>query len=592
MVLSSDGIKNIDTSHAVEIADRIWWVGHVSESDSFQCHSYLIEQGDNSVLIDPGSKITFSSTLRKINEVIAFSSIRYFVCQHQDPDITAALPLLDQLVLRRDAVVVTHGRTKILLKHYGLTIPFYLVEDNEWTLALDDRTLRFCFTPYAHFPGAFATYDPKSRVMFTSDLFGGITEKFSLFAEDQGYAECMKPFHQHYMPNNDILLYALEAIEKHDMDLIAPQHGSIIPRRLIADMIASLKSLDCGLYLLQRKGSNVMKLYDFDETLRNITRTMTIYRDFRDIAAALFDLIKKEISIGRLEFYVRDQDNRILHYAEKNAFRGIVVDKTVPAINKFFEASEIDAKIYREHYELVKYREGAQTLERLHVPLFLPDQVLIGAVLILVLEEKVEADQIAQLVDQMYTPLQVSIERELMYREIEKERDNIYQRSIRDPLTGLYTRTYMKDVVQKIIDQQDRDRQSSLVAIMMDIDHFKRVNDTWGHNQGDLVLKRVAEVTVERCRGIDIPIRLGGEEFVVFSQIDEEGAVKFAERLRENIAALQWEAPMDGERVTTSTGIALRKLDEPLDIFISRADEALYEAKHRGRNRVCFYPTE
>ncbi|PIE36413.1 MAG: hypothetical protein CSA53_08065, partial [Gammaproteobacteria bacterium] len=62
MVLSSDGIKNIDTSHAVEIADRIWWVGHVCESDSFQCHSYLIEQGDNSVLIDPGSKITFSST--------------------------------------------------------------------------------------------------------------------------------------------------------------------------------------------------------------------------------------------------------------------------------------------------------------------------------------------------------------------------------------------------------------------------------------------------------------------------------------------------------------------------------------------------
>lgn len=591
MSVIGEGLEKIDISHAVEIAPRVWWVGHVHENDDFQCHTYLIEQGENSVLIDPGSKVTFSHTLRKINDVIPFSSIKYFICQHQDPDITGAMPLVDQLVFRQDAVVVTHGRAKNLLRYYGFHIPFFTIEDNDWRLELEDRTLEFCFTPYAHFPGAFTTYDPVTKVMFTSDIFGGFTEEFSLFARDRSYVECMRPFHQHYMPSNEILSYALEAIEQYDIDLLAPQHGSIIRKDLIPLMIEELKKLDCGLYLLLREPTDFMKLYSFNETLKNITKTMTLYRDFRDIAAALFELIKKEIAVGRLEFYVRDKEDNIIHYAEKNSFRGIIVERAVPAIQKFFIASEEDAVVYRESYELVQYKDGGAAHERLHIPLFLPDQPLIGAVIILVLEEKVEAEQIGQLVEQMYVPLQVSIERENMYREIENERDKIYQRSIRDPLTGLYTRTYMKDVVQKIIDQQDRDPGINLVAIMMDIDHFKRVNDTWGHNQGDIVLKRVAEKTMEHCRGIDIPIRLGGEEFVIFSQIDERGALKLAERLRQNIEALVWESPMAGERVTISVGIALRKIEEPLDLFISRADEALYEAKHRGRNRVCFYPS-
>lgn len=582
-------LENFDTNHAIELAPRVWWVGHVQEGDPFQCHVYLIEQGEQSILIDPGSKLTFANTLRKINEVVPFTSIKYFVCQHQDPDITGAIQLIDQLLCRDDAVIVTHWRTKMLLKHYDFGIPFWLIEENDWQLELDDRTLSFCFTPYAHFPGAFTTFDPKSGIMFSSDIFGGLTDEFALFAKDESYLECMKPFHQHYIPSNDILQYVLSEIEQYPMEMIAPQHGSIIPKRLIPYMIDGLKSLDCGLYLLLRGTTDFVKLAKFNETLKNITKTMTIYRDFREIAAALFKLIQGEIAINSLDFYVRDTDGDMLHFAETNHYRGHTVVNLPAMVTQIFEAKdEPGREAANERYEITQLEVDGVICESLLIPLILPDEGTAQAVILISLEDHgSDQEKIQRVVEQMHLPLQISIEREMIYREMEKEREKIYQRSIRDPLTNLYTRIYMKDVVQKLFDQQDRDTGSNMVAIMVDIDHFKSINDTYGHSQGDVVLQGVASTILNNCRNADIPIRLGGEEFVIFSQLGLEGALAFAERLRQKIENLQWNS-LDKEKVVTASfGVALRQPEEPLETLISRADVALYRAKHQGRNRTC-----
>lgn len=584
-----DKLENFDTNHAIELAPRVWWVGHVQDGDPFQCHVYLIEQGEQSILIDPGSKLTFANTLRKINEVVPFTSIKYFVCQHQDPDITGAIQLIDQLLCRDDAVIVTHWRTKMLLKHYDFGIPFWLIEENDWQLELDDRTLSFCFTPYAHFPGAFTTFDPKSGIMFSSDIFGGLTEEFALFAKDESYLECMKPFHQHYIPSNDILQYVLSEIEQYPMEMIAPQHGSIIPKSLIPYMIDGLKSLDCGLYLLLRGTTDFVKLAKFNETLKNITKTMTIYRDFREIAAALFKLIQGEIAINSLDFYVRDTDGDMLHFAETNHYRGHAIANMPAMVTQIFEAKEEPGReAGSERYEITQLEVDGVICESLLIPLILPDEGTAQAVILISLENH-DSDQekIQRVVEQMHLPLQISIEREMIYREMEKEREKIYQRSIRDPLTNLYTRIYMKDVVQKIFDQQDRDNSSNMVAIMVDVDHFKSINDTYGHSQGDVVLQGVASTILNNCRNADIPIRLGGEEFVIFSQLGLEGALAFAERLRQQIENLQWDGLAKGRTVTASFGVALRQPEEPLETLISRADVALYRAKHQGRNRTC-----
>ncbi|WP_041354041.1 MBL fold metallo-hydrolase [Nitratiruptor sp. SB155-2] len=112
----------------IEIAPRVWWVGYVIPNDPFQCHVYLIENGDESILIDPGSKITWEVTRKKIESIISLENIKYIVAHHQDPDIVASVEdLLDEIGIE-GRFVVTHWHTKMLLQHYNWGIEFYDVD--------------------------------------------------------------------------------------------------------------------------------------------------------------------------------------------------------------------------------------------------------------------------------------------------------------------------------------------------------------------------------------------------------------------------------------------------------------------------------
>ena len=179
----------------------LWWVGSVRPDDTFQCHSYLIEADDNSVLIDPGSVLTIDETLRRAGEVVPLSSIRWVVCHHSDPDIASGLVQVRKAIPSEDLQLVTEWHAETLLRHYDADIPFFRVEDHGWELPLGgSRNLKFVLTPYLHFPGAMCSYESSTGVLFSSDLFGGFTDGSQLLAEDTSYFEAMRPFHEHYMP--------------------------------------------------------------------------------------------------------------------------------------------------------------------------------------------------------------------------------------------------------------------------------------------------------------------------------------------------------------------------------------------------------
>ena len=110
---------------AVCIAPNIYWVGMYLENDSFQCHPYLIKNGDESILIDPGSMLEFDETMRKVGSLISLKSIKYIVLHHQDPDLAAAVPEIEKLIDRDDLLIVTHSRTSVLVKHYLMTSKYY-----------------------------------------------------------------------------------------------------------------------------------------------------------------------------------------------------------------------------------------------------------------------------------------------------------------------------------------------------------------------------------------------------------------------------------------------------------------------------------
>ena len=169
-----------------------------------------------------------------------------------------------------------------------------------------------------------------------------------------------------------------------------------------------------------------------------------------------------------------------------------------------------------------------------------------------------------------------------------KLRETTRNLSIRDPLTGLFNRRYMEEVLGQ---EQHRARRNNaqLAVIMIDIDHFKKFNDSFGHDGGDAVLRALGEFLKKQVRGSDIACRYGGEEFLlILSPSTAEGARLRAEKVREEAALLSVNhAKRDLGAITLSLGVAMLPgsgTDGPG--VIKAADLALYEAKRGGRNRV------
>jgi len=158
--------------------------------------------------------------------------------------------------------------------------------------------------------------------------------------------------------------------------------------------------------------------------------------------------------------------------------------------------------------------------------------------------------------------------------------------ALTDPLTGLHNRRGLEGRAEAIHFRPGGGPVSQ-VWIMADIDHFKRVNDTYGHEAGDEVLKAVAEALRSTARGADLVARFGGEEFVlVLPDTSAELAVRIAERLRLAIEALSTDVGGQVIRVTASFGVAQRAAQDSQLEVLERADAALYSSKKDGRNRV------
>jgi two-component system cell cycle response regulator len=161
--------------------------------------------------------------------------------------------------------------------------------------------------------------------------------------------------------------------------------------------------------------------------------------------------------------------------------------------------------------------------------------------------------------------------------------------AVTDALTGLYNRRYMESHVGTLVDRSAA-RGKSLSVLLLDIDYFKAINDTWGHDAGDDVLRDFSDRLRTCIRGIDLACRYGGEEFVVVMPDTDIGvATMVAERIRRRVAGDLFPIQNGQQQieVTISIGIAARSVPEDTAAMIlKRADEALYRAKRDGRNRV------
>ena len=159
--------------------------------------------------------------------------------------------------------------------------------------------------------------------------------------------------------------------------------------------------------------------------------------------------------------------------------------------------------------------------------------------------------------------------------------------ALTDSLTGMQNRRFFDDALREYI-EEFRKIDKPVGLMVLDLDHFKGVNDTHGHDVGDQVLKAVASCLKDMTRYHDVVARLGGEEFaIVAPNMDETLLAKFAERIRKAVSMLVVVSGNVRLKVTTSVGIAVWDRKETAEEFYRRADTYLYEAKRLGRNRVC-----
>lgn len=553
-----------DLHQPIEIAPSVWWVGMRLPDDRFQCHSYFIHCGDNSALIDPGSALTIETTLKKLRQITELDQIRYLVCHHPDPDIAGSLGFLSQHLPRPDVLVVTEWRAKALLRHYGHRFAYYRVEENDWRLPLQEgRRLEFQLTPYLHFPGALVSFDTATATLFSSDLFGGfVPDNAVLEAPDVAtIIDNARPFHQHYMPSRELLTAGLTRIQLRwpEIQRIAPQHGHIVPGPLVSAAFEGLKEIECGVFSLADADIDLRRLLRISEARRSLTEA----------------LVKRSTPLS------------LLH-----ALRATLLEMG--------EAEDCELGIDLPGQGWSTWTaEAAEPQPRLPHPdwyhLCLPGK----PALVLALQGKTRDNVLHSDVERMLRHFAESmrpwVETMLESRRQSRRADEFRSAAFLDPLTGLGNRRAL-----------DAFRLSgSYALIAMDLDHFKAVNDQFGHLAGDEVLKAVARVLRQSLRQNDAVMRLGGEEFLlVLPAADQDTALRIAERIRQSVKELDLRGLAPGGRITMSLGVSLRigparpqraghsggeeRNQDDFAAALARADRALYRSKENGRDRVSF----
>jgi len=532
----------------VKIAEGIYWVGGQSQGDGLNCNPYLLVDGDEAVLIDPGSVLDFEDVYENVTSIVPLEKINYVVLHHQDPDFCASVPLFEKAGGRFQ--IVTHWRTQLLVKFYGISSDYYIINENESKLTLKSgRTLNFIMTPYLHFPGAFTTYDNNTKVLFSSDLFGAYSYVWSLYANGN-YIEKMKTFHEHYMPSNSILRPVMEVFLGMDIAMIAPQHGSIINAN-VPDYIKALRDLECGKFL------NPIK-----RDLAKAGGYMSICTMVLKRYATIFSVDEVKDAISDLAITMDEKMN--------------IMDYNYPG-----------DVLWNLIFEKVLVKKGLQWLmiiepmvEMLALEYDIPMPEVFRSNLKRVEQAAVTLNEQNQLLQESIKRLEASLQ----------ESEN---RLIRDPFTGLFNFEFFKNYLNSEITGIIQDRSSQNPGlIIVSLDNLDKIETDYGYNEAEEVLKNVCYI-LEALKGKnDLLFRIQGFAFACYiPQCQKKEVVALAEIFRNALATSEKFI----EKITASVGVTW--LDEIRDqaAFSINPDEALLNialkrvriAIAKGRNMVC-----
>lgn len=230
---------------------KVYWMG-VPEENAFRTNVYLIVSGDECLIVDPGNRPYFPVLKKNIENLSLIDNVVGMILCHQDPDVAASM--YDWLTLNPKLKVISSARTNVLLPHYGISeYDFYDIgESNNYKFKFKSgKELQFIDAPFLHFPGAFATYDPSSKFLFSGDVWAAIDIDYQFIVSNfDEHTIKLDLFHIDYMASNKASSGFAKKLIDYDIDIIVPQHGAIIPSQFVPDAIEYLNELQCGIDII------------------------------------------------------------------------------------------------------------------------------------------------------------------------------------------------------------------------------------------------------------------------------------------------------------------------------------------------------
>jgi flavorubredoxin len=262
---------NLDYNRPIRIAEEVYWVGLYDPQTNSQANPYLIVDGEEGILIDGGSRSAFPSVMMKIMQTgITPASIVGLIYQNYDPRLCGSIPHFESIIDRTDLKIISAHANHMFIQHYSESANLLSLSDVRYEFRFSSgRKLRFIHIPYAHSAGSFITFDEKTEIIFTSDLFSGYTtDGWDLFLKLS--PECKRcrgnaniercagagrhcviddilRYHRQIMPSERALKLAIDRIADLPFSTIAPQHGRVIHEPddilTICELLASLKGV-------------------------------------------------------------------------------------------------------------------------------------------------------------------------------------------------------------------------------------------------------------------------------------------------------------------------------------------------------------
>ena len=522
----------------MNIVEQIYHIGDSTAVNGLECNPYLLIDGEEAVLFDPGSILDFEVVLQNIKNLIDIHKIKYIVLHHQDPDFCSAVPLFENLGI--SVKIVTSWRTMTLTQFYGIQSEYYLLEEHGHELILESgRVLRFIPTPYLHFAGAFTTYDIRTKVLFSSDLFGAYSFNRTLFADDE-YLEKMQTFHEHYMPSNSVLRPVMDVLSAYNISMILPQHGSIINKD-ISKYIEALRNLECGTLLTPIK--------------KDLMASGGYLKIFNDVFKRLLALYSKE---------------KVL-----DVFQSMDAIK-INSEEKIVEYYGNPADVWNIIFDAIKVEDGMIWLTAIEPYV----RKLVATYEI----------QMPMVYESLIKSVDLENQRLLIANQsLEQTINLVNERLIKNSVTGLYNEVFLKSLLLEELEKEDWRDIGAFIGI--GIDNFSKYKLFYGLEEENIALNNMAYLLKEQF-GNHIVFKLDSTDFGVYLKgYTTEALIEKLESTRLMIS----KSEIFLEKITVSIGVVfpselkldLSSYDMTVIQYMELAYTRLRRAKQAGKNRVC-----